>query len=255
MTETLNEILPEGFAAGVAAELGKTPEDVGTRLAEFKSVEDITKSYLHLHSKSGNSISVPTEKSSQSEILEYRKTIGAPENKDGYAFPEDTDPGTKSMLDGMRAVADANHLTTKQWESMTASLAESKKAGLETIQAEWAKELSGMTENQGAIGDRFARQVLSSEAFEALQASGFDKMPALARAMAEMGAADARGMISADTTAGGPVATQSSDIDKRLAEIRSDPDYIGGERGPNPQKFRELQKESSELNALKYAKT
>lgn len=241
---TLSDLISEEFISSVSKDLGRDVSKVASELREIGSVEELAKSYLHgkreMTRMRDTSIQVPGENSSATDILEFRKRIGAPENKDGYGIAEDTPVGVKTALEGLRDLADSTHMTSAQWEGLYKAVSEAESKRAETIRSAWESETASLTENQLALADRFARQMLTPEAFEVIGAGDLSKIASIKRAMAEMAAADTRGLISADI--GGDPATsgasRKSQLESRLSEIRTDPEYVKG-RGVRYEELRQ----------------
>jgi hypothetical protein len=68
----------------LVVKLSDLKEEERTKLARFKTGNDLGKSYLSLESKLGASITLPGKDATEEEKAAFYKRLGRPESKDGY---------------------------------------------------------------------------------------------------------------------------------------------------------------------------
>jgi hypothetical protein len=85
-TEGTTEPLAEGAAAELPGWMAQLHGDLKTesKLTQFKSVDDLGKSYLELERKLGKSIVMPGEGATAEDVAAFRKAIGTPEKPEDY---------------------------------------------------------------------------------------------------------------------------------------------------------------------------
>lgn len=223
---SLSELVSEDFVSDLAGQLGKQPADVSESLSRFKSVEDLAKSYVHLHSKAGKPFSVPGADASATEVLEYRKKIGAPETKDGYEIPDNA--ARRGFLEKMREAADSRHMTSDQWQAIVENANQDSSDARQSVIDAWASQRESMSENQQALADRGIQQFLSADLAEFLIESGVHQDPRIVRGLAEIAAADARGAVTVGGQEGVDNTSRVQEVDAEIAELRSNKEYKKG---------------------------
>jgi hypothetical protein len=116
-------------------------------LKNFKSVQDLARSYVHTKRLVGHrGIIPPTEKSTPQEVAEYRKAMGAPEDEKGYQVSNEGLPeGTtisEEFAGKFRAIANKYHLPVAAWSELAKAYTDVEKSRLEIGQQATIEQLN-----------------------------------------------------------------------------------------------------------------
>lgn len=95
----------------------KSNEKMVEALSKFKTIDELSKSYLELSGKLGNSLQLPSKDASEEEQAAFWSKLGRPETADKYGFKQDSE-GSKALA---TAAFNAN-LTDKQAQAMFKSI-------------------------------------------------------------------------------------------------------------------------------------
>lgn len=107
-------------------------------LAKFKTLDDLSKSYIELSGKLGNSVALPGKDSSDEEKAAFYKRLGRPESADKYGFEQKHDGAkafAKIALEANLTDAQAQAVY-KHLETSGAAAMKQREAAMQRQQAE-----------------------------------------------------------------------------------------------------------------------
>lgn len=180
-------------------------------LQNFKSVEDLAKSYVEQRRLVGKKI----EDMTPEEVAKFNVGIGVPETADGYDFGlKETDDYNKELVDWFGNTShelgisqDKAKVMLEKYTEMEqeqSRLAEQKQIQTETeqvagLKADWGPEF----ENRLELAKKGVERLGGDDLREILETSRLGSHPALAKAFAEVGA-----MIAEDPSISGKSASK-----------------------------------------------
>jgi len=210
-------------------------------LEKFKDPAAVAKSYLHLESLAGRSVTIPGPEASQADQAAFWAKVGAHDSAEKYVVPvaegQTVDAG---MLQPFQAAAHAAHLTQDQWAAMVSAFKASplgdNRAALEAmstestrlLKAEWGGAFDHRLGNAEAAVAYVDRQ--SGARFgEFLKSTGFGNRPEavkhfewLSRQFLE------HGTLPKDAQTGGAISP--ADAQAKITELMQAPEYARGDR-------------------------
>ncbi len=204
-----------------------------TSLTTLKGLPQLAKAYLDTKAMVGTKLAPPGEGSTPEQVAAWRKVVGAPDAPDGYGklmpegFPAELWHG--DLEQEFTALAHRHHLspaavkeiaalqakgTLSTYESETARLQESIKAGRADLAKEW--------------GDQFERRATEAKALAArlgIEESDdiFLTRPDLVKKLA----AAAPTLLGPDQIVQGTAPTISGGIQQQIDTLLKHPDYTG----------------------------
>lgn len=116
-------------------------------LKNFKSVQDLARSYVHTKRLVGaKGIIPPTEKSTPQEVAEYRKAMGAPEDEKGYQVSNEGLPEgvqvSEELAGKFRTIANKYHMPVAAWAELAKAYTDVEKSRMEIGQRAVTEELN-----------------------------------------------------------------------------------------------------------------
>jgi hypothetical protein len=198
-------------------------------LHDFKDVDGLAKSYLHLNSMIGKKIG----ELSPEELGDVYNKLGRPEKSEEYALPDKVNDQFKGWY---TESAHKLGLTQDQARGLAESYLELENAqvadhnaNIEAQQAEWAESLK--TEFGNAFDQRVGAAQKAVEAFggaelkEAMDSTGLGNHPAMVKAFAQIG----KEMLESGLTQSEASATfgvTPEDAKNKIANLKRDPEFM-----------------------------
>jgi hypothetical protein len=240
--------------------IDRLPDDIkgSDSLKPISTIIDLAKNYVHTKSMVGKKLEAPGENATPEQIAAWRKTVGAPENPDGY-YPE----GTKSLRPEVvpEGLWDANnekafielahkhHLPPAAVKEILGFYGNSIAKGLESSQAKQAEVFDAeMGKLKTAFGAEFDSSLADARRVAITLGLKVDKVengqvveagdPLFSSASAVIAFAKMAKLLSEDKLVKGDTGTVNGTIKDRIRDIQ-DPksqsqlarDYRG-ENGP-----------------------
>lgn len=194
-------------------------------LQNFKDINDLVKSHLHLNSLLGKKVT----DYSKEDIEGFMGKLGKPESPDKYVAPEELDQINKDL----KIFAHKAGLTQEQFKKLADEIIitnrETSKAEaerLQIIESQWADEIRkefGFAINERmAIADRAVKALGGESLLGLLQDTGLNKHPALVKLFAKIGTdfLEADKVVEADKVSTFGITPQDAKrmIDQKLSD-------------------------------------
>ena len=257
-----------------------------SNLKDFKSVNDLAKSYLHSQKLVGNSLRLPDENTSDeakesfykklSEVegvilepktpeqkMELMNRLGRPENVDGYTtddiIPSEllADESTAAELDLFRKHAHEAGLTKEQAQAMMkmrmdqianyeTQMVESRKQGLSQLQELWGNELGQNIEVAKSTRDHLSES-FPDQMKELIAVAGNNA--ALAYMMSELGKSYQEKLAVSNTRVS--FGMSPSQANEKIEKLFKDPKFTDAYRNPQHAGHDQAMAEFEKLAAIR----
>lgn len=172
------------------------------KISQFKSVEDMAKSYMNMEKSFGNRVPMPSEDWDESQYNDFYNKLGRPESPDGYEFgkaeglPEDFEINEQFMKD-FANTAHQSGMTKAQaqkaWNMLQQKTYESQKNAYDSYQQSLKERNDALKQEWGGEYDSniaAAKKLMNlagEEWIEYLKKSGLGQEPEFIKVSAKLG--------------------------------------------------------------------
>lgn len=172
------------------------------KISQFKSVEDMAKSYMNMEKSFGNRIPMPSEDWDESQYNDFYNKLGRPESPDGYEFnkaeglPEDFQVNEDFQKEFAQTAHEAGMTKAqaqKAWNMLQQKTYESQKNAIDSYEASIKERHDALKQEWGSEYDKniaAAKKLMNmagDEWIEYLKKSGLGREPEFIKVSAKLG--------------------------------------------------------------------
>ena len=219
--------------------LNSLSDDLKTNksLQNFKDVEGLAKSYLHLNSLLGKKFS----DMSPEELDSYYTKLGRPEAQDGYKLPDtieqqETSGWYKEQAFKLGLTQDQAKGLAESYHELEQDMIQKQQAQMQQAQEQWMadikQEFGGAFEQRIETAKTAVREYGGEELKQYLNETGLGNHPAMVKAFAKIGQDMAEDSLTT-TEAKASFGTTPSEAKQELALQLRDPDFMQAYKSPS----------------------